>query len=159
MNPSMQTAANMFKLGDAFFTGRISTLDDEVLQRRVAGDVNPIIWMAGHLLNSRKYLLELFGGNITLPFESKFSEKYNPSTEYPPMKDIKEIWIDISSKLLAKMEQASDDHYTTIIDWNLPHGDKTVRGAILFYVYHEGWHMGQIAYALKGMGMEGLVPY
>lgn len=53
--------------------------------------------------------------------------------------------------------QASDDQYAKEIRWDLPNGDKTVRGALLFYAYHEAWHLGQIAYARKGMGMEGLV--
>jgi hypothetical protein len=57
------------------------------------------------------------------------------------------------------MEAAGDDHFAKEIDWNLPNGDKTVRGAILFYTYHEAWHLGQIAYARKGMGMDGLVPF
>ena len=57
------------------------------------------------------------------------------------------------------MEAASGDHFATPVDWGVPNGDKTVRGAVLFYMYHEGWHMGQIAIARRAMGMEGLVPY
>ena len=159
MNPSMQTALNTLKFDNHFFLNGIATLDDDTAHRRIADDVNPIIWMAGHLLNSRKYLLDLFGEERALSFESKFKEKYDPSVDYPSMSEIKDAWISISDELFEKMEQASDDHYTKEIDWNLPNGDKTVRGAVLFYTYHEGWHLGQIAYARKGMDMEGLVPY
>ena len=57
------------------------------------------------------------------------------------------------------MNQASDDDLEKAIEWDLPNNDKTVRGAFLFYSYHEAWHFGQIAYARRSNGMEGLVPY
>jgi len=159
MDPSMQTCLNTLKFDSHFFLNGIATLDDDTARKRNADDVNPIIWIAGHLLNSRKYLLDLFGEERELPFESKFKEKYDPSVDYPSMAELKEAWVGISDELFARMEEASDDHFTKQIDWNLPNGDKTIRGAVLFYTYHEGWHLGQIAYARKGMGMEGLVPY
>ncbi len=159
MHPSMQTCLNTLKFDNEFFLHKIATLDDDAAHQRVAEDVNPIIWIAGHLLNSRKYLLDLFGEERELSFESRFKEKYDPSVNYPSMTEIKDAWVSISDELFAKMEQASDDHFEKQIEWNLPNGDKTVRGAILFFAYHEGWHLGQIAYARKGMGMEGLVPY
>ena len=159
MTPEIQTTYNTLKFGNGFFLGGIATLDDETARRRVGDDVNPIVWMAGHLLNSRKHLLDLFGEERELPWEPKFREKYDPSMEYPSMSELKGAWVSISDELFAKMEQASDDHFTKEIDWNLPNGDKTIRGAFLFFAYHEAWHMGQIAYARKAMGMEGLVPY
>jgi len=159
MNPAMQTSLETFKLNSGFFLNGVATLDDKTARQRIAGEVNPIIWMAGHLLNCRKYLLDLFGEERELAFEPKFREKYDPDGDYPSMSEIKDAWESISDELFDKMAQASDDHFTKEIDWNLPNGDKTVRGAILFYVYHEGFHFGQIAYARRGMNMTGLVPY
>ena len=75
------------------------------------------------------------------------------------MAEITEAWTGISSTLFDRMEQASDDYFEKEIDWNLPNNDKTVRGAILFYIYHEAYHLGQIAYALRGMDKDRLVPY
>lgn len=157
MLPAMQTVLNTLKLNDHFFQQGIAPLDDETLRRRVADDVNPMIWLAGHLLNGRKYLLDLFGDERALAWESKFGEKYDPSIAYPSIADLAGAWKGISAALFREMEQASDDHYAKAIDWNLPHDDKTVRGALLFYMYHEAWHFGQVAYARKAMGMEGLV--
>jgi hypothetical protein len=159
MTPAMQTALNTLRFDNKLFLELVATLDDDTARRRTADDVNPIIWIAGHLLNSRRYLLGLFGEERTLSFEARLAAKYDPAAEYPSMSDIKSAWIDISDALFTQMEGASDDHYTKKIDWNLPNGDKTVRGAVLFYTYHEAWHLGQIAYARKAMGMDGLVPY
>lgn len=159
MTPAMQAALNTLKLDNKLFLELVATLDGDLARRRAADGVNPILWIAGHLLNSRRHLLGLFGVEKTLPFVDQIEAKYDASAPYPSMPEIKAAWIDISDALFAQMERASEDHYTKQIDWNLPNGDKTVRGALLFYVYHEAWHMGQIAYARRAMGMDGLVPY
>jgi len=159
MDPSMQACLNTFKIGDSFFLKGIATMDDAAARKQIAGDINPALWLAGHLLNCRKYLLDLFGEEREMPFGKKFGEKYDPSADYPSLAEIQGKWESISGELFEKMEAANDDHFATPIDWNLPNQDKTVRGAILFYTYHEGYHMGQIAYAKRGMGLEGLVPY
>lgn len=157
MTPAMQTVSNTFGLGDRLFHEGVATLGDDEARRAVVDNTNPAVWLAGHLLNSRKYLLELFGENRELPWESKFRDKYDPSTEYPAMSELASAWTDISESLRSRMAQASESDFSREIDWELPNGDKTVRGALLFYAYHEAWHLGQIAYARKGMGKEGLV--
>jgi len=159
MNASMQTCLDTFKFGNDVFLQKIATLDDDAARQRIAEDVVPVIWVAGHLLNSRKYLLELLGESRELPFESDFGKKFDPSADYPPMAELRDAWGSISDELFATMEKAGDDQFLKEIDMNLPIGDKTVRGAVLFFTYHEGWHFGQISYARKGMGMGGLLPY
>ena len=155
----MHTSLRTFKIGNSFFLKGIATMDDDAARTQIAGDLNPVLWIAGHLLDCRKYLLDLFGEEREMPFGSIFRDAYDPAVSYPGMQEIKDRWVSISDELFEKMEAASDDFFLKEIDWNLPNGDKTVRGAILFYVYHEGYHMGQIAYAKRGMGMEGLVPH
>jgi hypothetical protein len=157
MDPSMQTCLNTLRLGDEFLIHKIATLDADAARRRVAGEVNPIVWLAGHLLMSRNYLLGLFGEEKEFAFASQLEKPYDPSARYPSLSELKDAWVSVSDDLFARMEKADGDHFTAAIDWNLPNGDRTVRGAVLFYTYHEAWHLGQIAYALRGMGMEGLV--
>lgn len=157
MNPAMQTVARTYELGNRLFMGGVATLDDADARRIVADNTNPVIWLAGHLLNSRKYLLGLFGDERELTWEMKFRDKYDPSTDYPPMSELVDTWTSISDALHAKIKQADDEQLAREITWDLPNGDKTVRGALLFYSFHEAWHLGQIAYALRGMGKDGLV--
>jgi hypothetical protein len=157
MDASMQTVLNTLQVSDWLFLKGLEGLDDGSGARRIAGEVNPPVWLAGHLLNSRKYLLELFGVKRDEPFGGKFAGPWDPNADYPAMSEIAEAWKEISTELVAAIEQASDDHFETPTDWELPNRDKTVRGALLFYMYHEAWHLGQLAYARRGMGMEGMV--
>lgn len=157
MNAAMQTVFNTLKLSDQLFMKGVASLDDDTARRTVVDDTNNIQWLAGHLTVHRKFLLELFGKDHELPWMSKFREKYDPKADYPPLSEIVSHWKRISGDLADLMPQASDDRFDEALDWNLPNGDKTVRGALLFYMYHEAWHLGQIAYARRGMGLEGLV--
>jgi len=157
MTAAMQTVSNTFELGDRLFHDGVATLVDDDARRIVVDNANPVVWLAGHLLNSRKYLLELFGEDHELPWEPKFREKYDPTAEYPAMSQLADAWTDISESLRSRMARASETDFAREITWELPNGDKTVRGALLFYAYHEAWHLGQIAYARKAMGKEGLV--
>jgi hypothetical protein len=159
MNPSMQTIVNSFKLGNDLFLKGIATLDDAAASRQVVDNTNPPRWLAGHMLMSRWHLLSLFTDAEELPWASKFAGKFDPAVDYPTMSELKNAWVTVSDALFAQMSQATDDHFSQAIDWKLPNNDKTVRGACMFLCYHEAWHLGQIAYARKGMGMEGLVPY
>ena len=159
MESSMQTCLDTLKFGSELFLNKIATIDDDAARQRIRDDVSPIVWLAGHLLNSRKYMLELFGGSPQFPHESIFGKKFDPSVDYPSMAEIKNDWVSISDELFASMERAGDDQFTKKIEMNIPIGDKTVRGAVLFFTYHEGWHIGQISYARRGLGMEGLLPY
>jgi hypothetical protein len=38
-----------------------------------------------------------------------------------------------------------------------PSLDKSVRGTVAFLAFHDGYHVGQISYALKILGRPGLV--
>ena len=102
MDPAMGTVLNTLKLDDELFTRAVAGLDDETARRRIADNVNPIIWLVGHLLNHRKYLLDLFGDERPLPWEMKFREKYDPSIEYPKIAELSETWMSISKALFTE---------------------------------------------------------
>lgn len=159
MAASIRTVIDLFKIGDSFFVEKIGNLDKETAGKRVSDNTNSILWIAGHLCSVRAHLLELVGGKVDVPWEKQFQEKFDPSKDYPEMATIRDLWVSISDQLFEKVESATEDALSKDLEYELPHGNNTVRGAIIFFAYHEAWHLGQIAYARKCMDMEGLVPY
>ena len=95
MDPAMHTSLKTFKIGSMFFLDGIAGMNEEDARTQIAGDINPPLWLAGHLLDCRKYLLDLFGEEREMPFGSKFRDKYDPSAEYPTLAEIKEQWAEI----------------------------------------------------------------
>ena len=108
---------------------------------------------------TRAHVLELFGRKIELPWTEKFRSKFDASTDYPDMAELQGAWNEISAQLFPALEQATDEDLDRKLDYELPHGENTVRGAVVFFTYHEAWHLGQIAFVRKSTGNDGLVPY
>jgi hypothetical protein len=159
MSQAIQTVFGLFKFNDALFFERIGSLDDSTVSKRVSNRTNPVIWLAGHLLNSRKHMLELLGDNVELPWEPLFKTAYDTSADYPTISAVKETWAEVSAKLFKRLDRVSAQDLNRTLEYELPHRDNTVRGAVIFWCYHEAWHLGQIAYVRKCLGLEGLVPY
>jgi hypothetical protein len=159
MNQAIKSALELYKFDNALFQERIGSLENSVAGRRVSDKANPIIWVAGHITNSRTHLLELFGTKKDFEWAPLFQEPYDSAREYPDISVIKEAWTEVTNELFDKLGEASDDQLAREVGYKIPHGDNTVRGAIVFLLYHEAWHLGQIAYIRKCTDMEGLVPY
>ena len=117
------------------------------------------MWMAGHLTSIRYHLLDLLGEKKEFPWPKLFDDGFDAEKDYPEMSKIADAWNEISDAFQEKLAQASESDIAKELDYKLPHGDNTVRGALIFFAYHEAWHFGQIAYVRKCLGMEGLVPY
>ena len=101
MDASMNATLNTLEMDNHFFLNGVFTLDDDEARRSVVDNTNPVLWLAGHLLNSRKYLLDLFGEVYELPWELKFREKYDPAVDYPTMAEMKDAFVEISTALFV----------------------------------------------------------
>ncbi len=159
MASSIRTVIDLLKMGNSLFMEKIGTLDNETAGKRVSDKANSILWMAGHLCSTRAHMLELVGGKADLPWQKLFTEEFDASKDYPEMATIRDAWVSVSDQFFEKVEAVSEDALSKALEYELPHGNNTVRGAIVFFAYHEAWHLGQIAYARKCMNMDGLVPY
>jgi len=62
-----------------------------------------------------------------------------------------------SADLMARFAQLGDDDLAKSAPREFPVRDKTVRGMIAFLVYHEAYHVGQVAYVKKWLGYPGVV--
>lgn len=159
MNPSIAAVLELYKFDNSLFLDRIGSLENQLVIKRITENSNPIIWISGHLTNTRYHVLELLGTKIEFPWPKIFEHGFDPATEYPDISKIKDSWIEISDKLIEKVEQVADSHLLKELHYKLPHNDNTVRGAIIFFAYHESWHLGQISYIRKCLELDGLVPY
>ncbi len=57
----------------------------------------------------------------------------------------------------AALEQASEAQLSAPSPVQLPAVEPTVRGAVAFFGYHEGYHVGQMGYLRKWLGHPSLV--
>ena len=159
MELTVEAIKDLFEFNNKLYREGIFTLDDETARKRISESANPVIWLAGHLTMTRTHILELVAERIENPWYKLFRKAYDPGVQYPPMADIKEFWNQVSDPMLVGLAQLDSKDLSRDVGYDMPHGHKTLGGVLAFWIYHEGWHLGQIAYIRKCLGMDGLVPY
>jgi len=157
---SATALAAMFEFNNKLYINGIFELDDDTARKRISDNANPIIWLAGHLTMTRTHILELVGSDrAENPWYKLFRKAYDPEVEYPGLAEIKKFWGTVSDPMIEKMRELTPGEMARDIGYDLPHQRRDLAGGLVFWIYHESWHLGQIAYIRKCLGMEGLVPY
>jgi uncharacterized damage-inducible protein DinB len=114
--------------------------------------VNHINWLLGHLATCRFMLFNLLGGKEPDPNFNFYFKTISDELPYPSLNEIKKTWVKASSLLNEKIGSFSDDELIS----ELPGKGGSVKDFISFFVYHEAYHLGQIGYARKYLGLPPL---
>ena len=158
MNPRVAPLADLYNLNTKLVNKTLEDLTDDVAHKRINDTGSSLHWIIGHIANSRHYVGGLF--NAGTEFEN--SELYNGGTPmkepsaYPPIAEIKKIFENISGKFMKRLEELTDDDINKKLESKLPVKDETMLGAIAFFSLHESYHVGQLSFIRRQLGMDGL---
>ncbi len=149
----------LYKVNTYLFNTGLKDVTDELARRQLGEKVNPILWIAGHLTSYRYTIMKTLGAEIPFPLGDGFKrgQPYTPTGSYSSVPEIKAAWDAVSEKLLPKLESLTAAELAKTGFDGLPHKDGTLQGALMFLVYHEGYHIGQISTIRTGLGLEGLI--
>ena len=149
----------MLKLGDYLFDKATKDLNEDQA-RHQGGDVaNPILWIAGHIANSRFGALKLLGVEAGSDLGDGFTRgaQYDAGADYPSLSTIREAWQRASEQLVAKLESMDEAALQQDSGSEWPHGDNSLSGALHFLAWHESYHCGQLGQIRRSLDLEGLV--
>ena len=139
--------AESLKLTDFIMNLVTHDLTNDIATRR-ARDVDgaSIAWVIGHLSHYRYEIMKLLGHDVESPFAELFgSAGATSGSDYPNIGELKAQWIETSAEVLPVVEAATDEQLTDPMGGpDSPHGEKTVLDTLVFYMWHESYHMGQI---------------
>ena len=158
MNPRVAPLADLYNLNTKLVNKTLEDLTDDVAHKRINDTGSSLHWIIGHIANSRHYVGGLF--NAGTEFEN--SELYNGGTPmkepsaYPPIAEIKKIFENVSGKFMKRLEELTDDDINKKLESKLPVKDETMLGAIAFFSLHESYHVGQLSFIRRQLGMDGL---
>lgn len=139
-------------------------IPDERATEQLAGAYNHKAWTIGHLGDSNAWFASLIDGKpVGNPegHEQLFGMKSKPTpggASYPPLDELRAHREATFNRLVAAVEALTDDQ--------LQHDKLAGDGAgfvhdkldsALKVVWHEGWHLGQIAALRKGLGLPPLM--
>jgi hypothetical protein len=159
MPSSFAPIVQLYGVNTRLYEQALDGIDRETSLRRLAPGANPILWIAGHLASSRFGIAGMIGREQPLPWPKVFhkgSSAEDPSS-LPDLAVIRQGWREIAGVLLPRLAELNEADLAPLAPRSFPIEDKSIGGAITFLAYHEGYHLGQISYVRKALGLPGLV--
>ncbi|MDF1543562.1 MAG: DinB family protein [bacterium] len=146
------------KTGTMFVARSLAEVSEEDFVRRMGENSNSLQWVMGHLISSRSFMLQQLGLDEPIYCEGLFrrGQAAQESSNYPSKEKMLSDWDDISKRLLDAIESADEETLTGKAEYTYPIEDETVYGGTVFLGFHEAYHIGQIAYIQKMLGMKTL---
>lgn len=156
MDQAIAHVLGLMDVVDNLYAKALHGLDPSELTRTPAQQSNPMVWMAGHLAQSRVRLARLLGVQQEVPWPSLFQRGAPPpeSAGYPPMADIRRAWDDAGKALRTRLMAMPESELIGDLQVKIPSTDGTLRGAIVFALFHEGYHVGQMGYVRRALGKD-----
>ena len=101
----------------------------------------------------RAKVLKLLGQEWSAPWEGLFARgaKLAAPGEYPGIAELTQAWDDVSARLASSLAGASPEALAEPVSKGITLDGK-ISGQIAFLSFHEGYHVGQMAYLRKWLG-------
>jgi uncharacterized damage-inducible protein DinB len=151
--------AMMFQINQGLLARALDSLTDDELWQRPTDKNNPMLWIAGHVVQTRASILKLLGE----PFDTGWGDLFqrgvalkDDRARYPSPREIDPVMRDITVRLHAKLAALDDQQLASPATGPSLPGAQTVADQIAFFAFHEAYHVGQLAYIRKALGYPAL---
>ncbi len=147
-----------FELQNSWFLNAIEEITDHESNIALTG-MNPIKWLAGHLLNTRMVVLQAITGTGVDPelyklFGKGSSGKVDSSS--PTIEELIGRWNTVAVELSKTLNELSEERLQSAPPFQTSIPDTTLQGFIAYMSAHETFHIGQISIIRKMMGKESM---
>jgi hypothetical protein len=159
MTPSLSAIASQLLEFTRLYTKALSGIEHEDLLTRPGPGSNPLIWLAGHLVQQRTRLLAALGPPRQIPWEELFrsgSAVRNPRL-YPTTGELEAVWRSASDELMRRIEATPEECFDDPAPCWLTSRDGTLRGGLSYAALHEAYDIGQMGYLRKWLGFDSLL--
>ena len=155
MSQTAETLMGTFGMTDYLIPMVLEDLTDEDARKRARDDEGPsIAWMVGHLLHYRIDVMKLLGVERDDPWAERFaSADATDGNDYPSVAELQAAWESMAVDFADVMASKSDDDFAQPAAG--AHDERSLRDQIVFFGWHEGYHMGALGAQLKRLGYLG----
>jgi uncharacterized damage-inducible protein DinB len=146
----------LFGMTDFLMPLVLDDLSDEQARERSRGEEGPsIAWTVGHLLHYRVHVLGLLGEERENPYEAKFgSVAAGEGSDYPSLAELSEAWSSVGDDFRNVLTSKSEEELDFVSEGGA-HDERSLRDQIVFFAWHEGYHLGAIGTMRKSLGLLG----
>jgi uncharacterized damage-inducible protein DinB len=149
--------AMIFGFNDYFVVQALEGLTQEELWQSPTSHNNPMLWVAGHVAQTRATVLQMLGEQIDTGWGNLFERgaKIEDRKQYPSGPEIERVLREVNPRLTAALSALTDEQLNRPASLPIP-GLKTFADELSFFALHDSYHVGQLAYIRKSLGYPGL---
>lgn len=150
--------AMMFRINETLISRSLDGLTDDQLWERPTEHNNPMLWLVGHVVRSRARLLAALGDAFDTGWGDAFARGsvVESRARYVARGEIMEVMQAVNQRLYPKLESLQDADIAQPASGPVP-VIKTIADLTTFLTMHESYHVGQLGYIRKALGLPGLI--
>jgi uncharacterized damage-inducible protein DinB len=146
--------AFIFDTNDALIRRTLKDLPPEAGWQQPGDGGNSIMWILGHITQTRAGLLAILGEPVETGWGNLFkrgAERQDPRV-YPRPDAIKQMGAELTARLRDTLRTIGDDQLATPVTQVKVAGVTNLAQALAFFAFHEAYHVGQLGYVRKLLG-------
>jgi len=156
---SVALVAEQFKVTTNLYLKALQGVGREELLRRPGDRSNPLLWIAGHLALARVNVLGVLGVERERRWADLFStgSKVEDVSRFPDVEEVVALWRELADEIQRRLGALTADELEARVRIRIPSDDGTLRGALALIAFHEAYHVGQMGYVRKWLGLSPLI--
>ena len=122
--------------------------------RRPNESTNHLLFIVGHMTVTRGVALRLLGVPWADPWPGLFGRgaALVAAEKYPSVTDVVARWQEVARLLPEALGKAAPEALAGAGPQGIPSFDGKLSGVLTFLAFHDGYHVGQVAYLRKWLG-------
>ena len=118
-----------------------------------------MLWIFGHMVHTRAQILMLLGDDFDAGLGNAFARgaALQDTSGYPSREKINEASREVNRRLYAKLGALTDADVSKAASRSFTNAVQTLGDQVAFLAMHDTYHVGQLAYVRKALGLPGVV--
>lgn len=158
-HPAIKPVAFIFANNDGLAERSFLGVKPEDLWKQPTPQTNSMLWIYAHMVATRARLLSIFGEAYDPGWGDVFGRgaELQDVSKYPTRERINEVAREVSARLFAGLAAVTDADLSREPRGPRPPSAVTVGDQLAFLALHDSYHVGQLAYVRKALGLPGVV--
>jgi uncharacterized damage-inducible protein DinB len=154
MESQVAPLAALYDLNTDLLLNCLDGLSDAEAQRRLEAGGNSITFLAGHLTDTRHFLVARLGHTLANPLARYLADvrSIDDITEWPALDEIRSAWLAVSTHLQTVLAELTPGQLAEPNVHRFPLGDSSRLGLVAYLVQHDSYHLGQIGFIRRQLG-------
>ncbi|MBW8361264.1 MAG: DinB family protein [Kaistella sp.] len=159
-SPKLDIIIPAYRMHSQSFKNALSGISEENALKRIDGNTNHVLWMAGNIVNCRYWIADLLGIKDKDPNAEFFNEgkALDETLNYPSLEELKKNFAEISPKVYKSLLEATDEDLEKpfSMGMNIPFVQENVLNMVGMCIGREDYLFGQIGLMRKLLGLKAM---